>query len=302
MKAILQHKSKRNYFLIIVGAILFIIFLIRVYVIPTHFPNSTNESLIYIKSVLDKVSVSFIVSLFLGWFLFKIEVPEQQGKLEIIEPIRISDYFEKGRLNTSFWYFSGGAGRYTRNVTIPKLAELSNSNNSSKNIRLNLINPMDSELCENYVNYKKSLKSSKESKINWDTDFLKNQIYATIVQAILYKSVYPMLEIDIYLKKYFTTTRIDINELNCIITKEDKRDLALACLNKTFLYNTFKEEIFQIAKQSTKFNIDKTLDNVNLKEIKLESVKEISDLYNLELEEDSIKKITEILNDKKSIY
>jgi hypothetical protein len=302
MKAILQHKSKRNYFLLIVGGILLIIFLIRVYVIPTHFPNSTNESLIYLKSVLDKVSVSLIVSLFLGWFLFKIEVPEEQSKLEIIEPIRISDYFEKGRLNTSFWYFSGGAGRYTRNVTIPKLAELSNSNNASKNIRLNLINPRDTEVCNNYINYKNSLKSSKESKTIWDINFLTNQIFSTICLSIVYKSIYPMLEIDIYLKNYFTTTRIDINELNCIITKEDKGDLAIACLKDTFLYNTYKEEIFQVSKQSTKFSIDKTLNNVSLKKITSQNVKEISELYDLKLDEDSIKKITSILNDKKSIF
>ncbi|WP_348636592.1 hypothetical protein QLS71_002520 [Mariniflexile litorale] len=268
MKAILQHKSKRTKFLWIVGVILFIIFLIRVYVIPTHFPNNTNETLIYLKSVLDKISISLIVSLFLGWFLFKIEVPEDESKFEIIEPKRIADYFDKGRINTSFWYFSGGLGRFTRTVTIPKIAELSQNNNSSKTIRMNIINPMDKE-CTNYSDFKNSLKSAKESKINWTSDFVKNQTYATIFKSIIYKSHFPMLEIDIYLKKVFNTTRIDQNESNCIVTKEDKRDLGLICTKDTFLYKTYKEEIFQESKQSIKFTIDKTIDNVNLKKSQL---------------------------------
>nr|WP_308994010.1 hypothetical protein [Mariniflexile sp. KMM 9835]MDQ8213579.1 hypothetical protein [Mariniflexile sp. KMM 9835] len=298
MKAILQHKSKRTKFLWIVGVILFIIFLIRVYVIPTHFPNNTNETLIYLKSVLDKISISLIVSLFLGWFLFKIEVPEDESKFEIIEPKRIADYFDKGRINTSFWYFSGGLGRFTRTVTIPKIAELSQNNNSSKTIRMNIINPMDKELCTNYSDFKNSLKSAKESKINWTSDFVKNQTYATIFKSIIYKSHFPMLEIDIYLKKVFNTTRIDQNESNCIVTKEDKRDLGLICTKDTFLYKTYKEEIFQESKQSIKFTIDKTIDNVNLKKITVANVKDICTLYKLELEEEAIKEITKFLNDK----
>lgn len=298
MKAILQHKSKRTKFLWIVGVILFIIFLIRVYVIPTHFPNSTNETLIYLKSVLDKISISLIVSLFLGWFLFKIEVPEDESKFEIIEPKRIADYFDKGRINTSFWYFSGGLGRFTRNVTIPKIAELSQNNNSSKTIRMNIINPMDKELCTNYSDFKNSLKSAKESKINWTSDFVKNQTYATIFKSIIYKSHFPMLEIDIYLKKVFNTTRIDQNESNCIVTKEDKRDLGLICTKDTFLYKTYKEEIFQESKQSLKFTIDKTIDNVNLKKITIANVKDICTLYKLELKGEAIKEITKFLNDK----
>ena len=302
MKAILQHKSKRTQFIWIVGLILFVIFLIRVYVIPTHFPKSTNESLIYLKSFLDKISISLIVSLFLGWFLFKIEVPEEESKFEIIEPKRIADYFAIGRINTSFWYFSGGIGRFSRNVTIPKIAENSQSNNATKTIRLNIINPLDEELCNKYVTYKNSLKSAKNSEINWTSDYVKNQVFATIFKSIIYKSHFPMLEIDIYLKKVFTTTRTDLNESNCIITKEDKSDLGLICTKETFLYKTYKEEIFQESKQSSKLNIDKVIDDVILNNITKLNVQEIGEIYGFKLAEQNLIEITEILNNDKSIY
>lgn len=302
MKAILQQKSKRIQFLWIVGLILFVIFLIRVYVIPTHFPKSTNETLLYLKSVLDKISISLIVSMFVGWFLFKIEVPEEESKFEIIEPKRIADYFAIGRINTSFWYFSGGIGRFSRNVSIPKIAEISQSNNASKMIRLNIINPLDEELCANYANYKNSLKSSKDTKINWTSGFVKNQVFATIIKSIIYKSHFPMLEIDIYLKKIFTTTRTDLNESNCIITKEDKRDLGLICTKDTFLYKTYKEEIFQESKQSTKLNIDKVVENVVLNKVTKDNVKEIGELYGFALGESDLIEITKFLNDEQSIY
>lgn len=302
MKAILRQKSKRKQLLWIVGLILLVIFLIRVYVIPKHFPNSTNETLIYLKSVLDKISISLIVSMFIGWFLFKIEVPEEQSKFEIIEPKRIADYFALGRIGTSFWYFSGGVGRFSRNVTIPKIAEISQSNNTSKIIRLNIINPLDEELCENYAKYKNSLRSAKDTKINWSSKFVKNQAFATIFKSIIYKSHFPMLEIDIYLKKIFTTTRTDLNESNCVITKEDKRDLGLVCTKETFLYKTYKEEIYQESKQLSKLNIDKEIDNVVLNNITKINVEEIAKLYDFKLEEQDLIEITGFLNDGKSIY
>lgn len=110
MKTLLKHKSTRRNFLIIVGLILILIAVIRIFAIPKSDPNVINETTEYFKLLLDNLFIALLVTTFLGWFTFYIEIPESEKKHSILEPNRIKDYFPKARLETDFWYFSGGTG------------------------------------------------------------------------------------------------------------------------------------------------------------------------------------------------
>ncbi|MEL0651530.1 hypothetical protein V6246_08860 [Algibacter sp. TI.3.09] len=301
MKTILKHNKKRNAF--IIYCILIIIALLSSkYFINNHLLCPHNETAKVLTMIIDKIITSLIVSIIIGIFLFKIEVPDEESKLEIIEPIRISDSFEIGRKKSTFWYFSGGAGRYTRNVTIPKLAKKAGKSNSTINLKICIIDYENDDACKNYVNFKNSLNSNINSDFTWTEDFLKSQILATIFNAIIYKSMYNLIKIDIFLKKTYTTTRIDINDFNCIITKEDKRDFAISSTKDAFLYKTFKEEITQIGNQSKKIEIEQVKDINRKTEIDESLVKRISEEYNFNLNEEYLKELTAILNEKKSIF
>lgn len=300
MKAILQHKSRRQNFLTTVSLILLVIFIVRIYVIPYHFPPPESEWLVYFVSILDKISISLIVSIFIAWFLFKIEVPEQVTKLEIIEPNRLKELFARARLDTNFWFFSGGTGRYTRAVTLPEISKISKDLNESRSFKILLLNPKDINLCNKYATYRNSLKSAKN--VSWTTDYVQNEIIATICSGYIHKSLNPLLEISLFLKSTFSTMRIDLSQSNCIVTKEDKKDLALLTPSNTYLYKTYKEEVFHQSKQCEELDMKGHIENVNFGSVKAEDIEEICMHFQFHIINPDYDKIAKILNDNMNPY
>lgn len=274
--------------------------MVRIYVIPYHFPPPESEGLVYFKSILDKISISLIVSIFIAWFLFKIEVPEEVTKLEIVEPNRLKELFSRARLDTNFWFFSGGTGRYTRAVTFPEISKISKDLNESRNFKILLLNPKDKNLCSNYANYRNSLKSAEKS--SWKKEYVQNEIVATICSAYIHKSLNPLLEISIFLKSTFSTMRIDLSQSNCIVTKEDKKDLALLTPSNTYLYKTYKEEVFHQSKQCEELDMKGHIENVNFGTIKAENIEEICLHFQFQGISLDYDKIAQILNDNKNPY
>lgn len=305
MKTILKHKASRKNFLIIIGLILLVIILIRIFVIPGFYPKPSAEIpdyLKYIEDLLDKIFISLLVAVFIGLFIFYIEIPETEKKHEVIEPNRIKEVFNRGRLETDFWYFSGGTGRFTRAVTLPELNSISKNNNVHRSIKIILLDPMDDNLCESYANYRLSLNSSRNE---WSSKYVRNEIISTICSAILYKNLNPMLEINIYLKKNFSTLRIDINQLTCIVTKEDKKEPALLTPADTFLYRTYKEEILHVSKQCEEVDMRyKVTHNMSFGKLSADNIKEICSHCNFvdKLSEDDFKDISKILNNNANPY
>jgi len=274
--------------------------MIRMYVIPFHFPPPESEGLIYFKSILDKISISLIVSIFIALFLFKIEVPEEVTKLEIVEPNRLKELFSRARLDTNFWFYSGGAGRYTRAVTFPEISKISKDINESRNFKILLLNPKNNKLCSNYAMFRNSLKSAKNN--NWSREYVQNEILATICSAYIHKSLNPLLEISVFLKSTFSTMRIDLSQSNCIVTKEDKKDLALLTPSNTYLYKTYKEEVFHQSKQCEELDMTGHIENVNFGTIKAEDIEEICVHFQLQDINPDYEKIAKILNDNKNPY
>jgi hypothetical protein len=304
MKTILKHRESRKSFLIIVGFILLFIILFRIFVIPKFYPLPPEEissTIRYIENLLDSLFISLLVAVFLGLFIFYIEVPETEKKHEIVEPNRIKEIFVKGRLETDFWYFSGGTGRFTRAITIPELCKISKEKNEHRSIKIILLDPMDDSLCVSYASYRQNLKSSKNE---WTKKYVRNEIIATICSAIIHKSINPMLDINIYLKKNFSTLRIDINKTNCIVTKEDKKEPALLTPFETFLYRTYKEEILQVAKQCREIDMRCKMVNVTLGKISPSDIEEICLhlQYNSKLEDTDFKEISVIINKNENPY
>jgi hypothetical protein len=304
MKTILKHSASRKSFLIIVALILFLIIIIRLFVIPYFHPLPPAEipsSLKYIEDLFDKIFISLLVAVFIGLFLFYIEIPESEKKHEIIEPNRIKELFIKGRLETDFWYFSGGTGRFTRAVTLPEMCAISKRNNEHRSIKIILLDPMDDKLCESYASFRQNLKSSKNE---WTFNYVRNEIVSTICSAIIHKNINPMLDINIYLKKSFSTLRIDINQVNCIITKEDKKEPALLIPIDTFLYRTYKEEILQLAKQYVEVDMRFKANNMVFGKLSENQIEKIcQDLnFDVKLKSDDFKSIAEILNKNDNPY
>ena len=304
MKTILQHKKLRTNFLMLIGALLIIIVLVRALVIPIFEPTIapfTNQTIVVahdtipqhsapitsqtivvakdpmwltiLSRLLDSLFVSLTVTVCIGLFLFYIELPDDEKKFEIIESFKISEVFEKERSETKIWYFSGGTGRYTRTVTIPELSQKARNTNSHKTIKMQIIDPNNNKACVNYANYRNSLKSASNGT-KWTAERVKLESVSTIISAVIHKSNNALLDISICLKESFSTLRIDLSSTSAMLTKEDQLEPALVCRSNSFLYRTYEEEILQTFKEYPQINttIDFIVDMKSLKEADIKNI------------------------------
>jgi hypothetical protein len=272
MKTILQNKSSRINFLLLIATLLVLIILVRAFILPLYSAEIAKDPvwLTVTTRLLDSLFVSLIVTVGIGLFLFHIELPEEQKKFEIVEALRIGELLDKQRKGTKLWYFSGGTGRYTRTVTIPELSKKANRTNSHITVKLQLINPNSNTACENYANYRNNLKSAQKTK--WDAHFVRLECVTTIVSAIIHKSKNTLLDISLCLKENFSTVRIDMASTSAVLTKEDPSEPALVCWQDSFLYRTYEEEFLQTFKQcrqiNSSFNLNITTDEPTIENIK----------------------------------
>lgn len=270
-----------------------------------QFPNIesslTPAYIKYIEDILDKIATSLCVSVFIGLFLFYIEVPNSEKKHEIIAPNRLKEIFLKNQLTTDFWYFSGGTGRYIRSTVIPAISKISKSQNEHRTIKVLLLDPMDDKLCLNYANYRNNLNSSKNE---WNINYVRNQIISTICYSVIYKNSNQMLDVSVFLKKTFSTLRLDLSKENCVVTKEDQKELALVIPDDTFLYRTYKEEILQFAKQCEELDMRCIIEDIDIEKITPENIEKICLHFNFnsKLNNKNFQEIAEILNKNDNPY
>jgi len=266
MKEILKHKKLKRTFLFSIGIVLLSILILRFLVLPSYepkplpnipFTNSIKDPawLTIVSRLLDSLFVSLLVTISIALYLDYIEIPENEKKYDIIEPFQIQEIFERERMHTSSWYFSGGTGRYTRAVTIPELSKIAKKSNKHITLKLQVIDPEDKTICQKYASYRSALRSSEKNDTKWTAEYVRQEVLSTIVSAYVFQSINPFLQISIAVKNSFSTMRIDISESSAIITKEDPKEPALICVKDTFLFRTYVEEIHQTFKEFRQINI-----------------------------------------------
>ena len=303
MKAILKHESTRKNFLIIIFLIVIIIIISRIFVIPSLSSDPEPEFIGYIKLILDNLFIALVVSVFIGLFTFYIEIPESEKKHSIVDSNMLKEYFPKARLDTDFWYFSGGTGRYMRAVTIPEISQTSEKLNSHKNIKINLLDPSDGNLCKSYAEFRSSLKSGKKTN-TWSLKYARREIISTICSAVIYKSKNQLLDISIFLKNNFSSLRIDLSKDFCFITKEDKQEPAVLIPKETFLYRTYREELLQTSKQYKQLDMTCRMDNIEFGNIQSGDIEEITLHFGFNdfLEQKDFEAIAYIINKNDNPY
>lgn len=229
---------------------LLILILLRLFVIPSiTSENDKNQVYDIINSTLDALfSTSFAtvaIAELIGFFIPNII---KISRIETIEPIEIKKEFRESLSTTTSWHYRGGCGRYNRSVTIPELGKRSLSDNVTHNITIQIIDPSNSELCMKYSDYRNSLKSARTNK--WSPQKVKIDLLATIAICYINKNIYPKLEIKIGLLQTFSIWRIDLSDKQAIITKEEKSESALKCVEKTLFYNSYNEDLLLSLKHS----------------------------------------------------
>lgn len=262
MDVILSKKHYRRSFFLVVALILALSFLTRFIAIPFFEPTEKVNLIQFYVTILDTLSTSLIITVFIGAFIFWL-TPEivKKSVMEVIEPKEINPLFKKAATETKTWINKGACGRYTRAVTLPSLAQSARHEGIGRDIRIILLDPAEMDTCEEYANYRRSLKSA-DTRGPWTKEKVQEEIIATILTALQFKSKEPLLTIEIHLTSNFSAFRLDISDSYVIVTKEDKEAAGLRADSGTYFYNSYKDETRLIERQSKKVIFDKPV-NIN---------------------------------------
>lgn len=304
MDNILSKKHYRRSFFIVVTLFLVIAFFVRFIGVPHFYPNAKVDFTTFAVSILDTLTVSLLITVFIGSFVFWL-TPEiiKKSTMDVIEPKEINPLFKKAAADTKTWIIKGACGRYTRAVTIPSLAQSAKHEGIGRDIRIIMLDPAEIDTCEEYANYRRSLKSAS-TRGPWTKEKVQEEVIATVLTALQFKYKEPLLTINIHLASTFSAFRLDISDSYVIVTKEDKEAAGLRADAGTYFYNSYKDETRLVERQSKKVQFDRPveIDNNTSKENLKRLILDVGLLSEQEVELVSLENILNFINDPKEPY
>ncbi|MEM8943989.1 MAG: hypothetical protein AAGD11_02315 [Planctomycetota bacterium] len=243
MNTILGKKHYRRSFYTIVILALVLAVVVRFLGLPYLDDQLSVGFLTFCAILLDGFVVSFIVTVFIGSYIFWLS-PElvRESEMDVVEPKEIGPLLSQALTDTRKWVYKGACGRYTRATTLPRLAKAARHKGIGRDVRIVILDPADDQLCEAYATYRRSLKSANPND-PWTANRVKEEVLATIVTAFCFKHEEPLLTIDLFLINHFSAFRLDISDRYVVVTKEDKEAAGLRADANTYFYDSYVDDV-----------------------------------------------------------
>jgi hypothetical protein len=258
VQQILSNTHHRRTFIGLVGCLFIAAALVRYLLLPKFDPTLQLHGLEVIASLIDKLLSSLIITVLIGVIVFWLEPKaSREADMSKIEPKQIPILLRDAIPKTERWSFRGGTGRYTRAVTLPTMAEYTRSTRSTKELHIQLINPIDVKLCEKYADYKRSLQGENKNADPWTMTRVRTEIYATILKAIWTVYEFPLLRLQVTLLNSFSSFRLDLSSEYVILTQEDARAFGLKCDKGTYFYEAYRDDLVLTASQGKKLTFSR---------------------------------------------
>ncbi|GLZ56626.1 hypothetical protein AB0B74_04770 [Micromonospora parva] len=177
-------------------------------------------------------------------------VVQAQRSLDEVSTVRvltgpaISEALAEARHRTDRWSFRGGTGTFTRIVTLPECVDKARRDRRSLAFRLEILDPRDIDLCEEYARLYRSLSEDPSAREQaWDGDGTRREIYATILAACWHKEMYGPLSMEIGLSKVISTFRWDLSSRSLVITQRGPRFPAMVIDSGRYYYDCWSTEL-----------------------------------------------------------
>ena len=201
----------------------------------------------------------------------------------------ISNALTEARSDTSLWMFKGGTGTFTRLVTLPECLRNARRHRRELRIYLEILDPTNFELCDNYANLYKSLaEEPTDNELSWDGDGTRRELFATVLAACWYHKRYQLLGIgiEVGLSSTFTTLRWDLSTHSVIITQRGPRFPAMIIDKEKMHYASWHTELWSSFGQCRRIPIENTKDTPLSERPSADEVRRLFHALNLELPEE----------------
>lgn len=185
--------------------------------------------------------------------------------------------FAEARVHTDRWMFKGGTGTYTRAVTLPRCVEESRRERRALAVWLEIIDPTDEALCEQYARYRSSLSKEPDGTgETWTSDRTRKESFATVLAACWHKQIFQLLDISLGLSGTMSTFRFDLSASQVIITQDDPQFPAVLISRTSSLYDGYATELRMSIAQARQVPLD-AAGTVQLSAVPVE--REVRDLF-----------------------
>ena len=158
------------------------------------------------------------------------------AEIRVLTGAQVGAELAAARDGTTVWRFRGGTGTYLRAVTLPELVRSARQNRRTLDVKIEIIDPSDQELCARYANFRNTLQTHAGADgEEWTVERTRKEAYSTILAAYWYKQRYALLTIAVGISSRMTTFRWDMSDRAVIVTQEDPAGQALVfAADKTY--------------------------------------------------------------------
>ena len=249
VESLFERKHTRRLFLLVVGSLLLVLLGVRYYVLPLYDPSLSQGWMPLIAQIIDNVSVTLVVTLFLAAFFLWVTPPRvRQPGVALVEPRELPAYFREGLATSNSWRFSGGCGRYFRSAVLNAMKQRAREEGTAKDLTAIILNPENGDLCERHANYR-AVSRRGHAEGEWTKARVRQELLATIV-IIKATSHRHLLDIGILVSDYFSSFRVDICQSFAIQTREDPTAPALRSDRGSYYYDAQMDEFRLVEKQA----------------------------------------------------
>jgi hypothetical protein len=173
--------------------------------------------------------------------------------VRVLSGSEVSAHLADARRITDRWYFRGGTGTYTRAVTLPECVENARNVRRTLQIRLEIIDPTNEEVCDRYAQFRTSLSRDRNG---WSLERTRRESYATIVACCWYRQRYDLLDVRVGLSQTMPTLRWDLSSRHLVITHENPGLPALLITSDKLLYEYMQTEMGKSLEQARRVPLE----------------------------------------------
>ena len=147
---------------------------------------------------------------------------------------------DEGRRSATFWWFTGGLGRFNRAVLIPEMAAAARQSNSTRRVVLLTLDPDYPPVCRAYAELRGARRSGRGQ--TWTEASVRSEVLATVLCASQWSEREPLLEVEVGFKRTCALTRLEINDSFAIRTSEDPSESAMLFPKDAPFYSLMTED------------------------------------------------------------
>ncbi|MFI0355249.1 hypothetical protein [Actinomadura sp. 9N407] len=178
---------------------------------------------------------------------------QRRPEVRVVSGAEANRVLEEARRETGRWVFRGATGAYIRAVTLPECVRSARPHRRRLDFRLEILDPMDPSLCEEFVGLHRRMAASTDSpERSWTVRETRRELYATILAACWHQQRYELLDIDVRLSSSYSLLRYELSTSCIIFTQRGPDFPALVVSSGTPSYLCWESELhvsFQQAKR-----------------------------------------------------